>query len=234
VTLAIMQPTFLPWSGYFNLMAQSDRFVFLDDAQFEKQSWQSRNRILVQGAAHVVVASTLKAPLETPIGAIRLAPRKLWLDGLLRTITQSYAGSPDTDEVLAMIEDSHARASDLLAGMNIAFITDVAARLGIKPVLHRTSAIDAPGTRSRRLEAICQTLGETHYLSPVGSAEYLREDRFGEGLDLKLTFQDYHPQPYRQRKAKAFVSHLSIVDVICQIGWEGAAVYVRTGSAEAK
>ena len=53
---AIMQPTYLPWSGYFNLMARVDVFVLLDDVQFERRSWQSRNRILVNG--HEVLAST--------------------------------------------------------------------------------------------------------------------------------------------------------------------------------
>jgi hypothetical protein len=233
MTIAIMQPTFLPWSGYFNLMASSRTFVFLDDAQFEKQSWQSRNRILVQGEAHTVVASTLKAPLSTPINAIQLAPRKLWLDGLLRTLSQSYAASPHRDEIIGLIETSYSGAHDLLSEMNMAFIARVAQRLGISPQIHRSSALSAPGVRSRRLEAICQALGETDYLSPVGSAEYLKEDRFGEDAGLDLRLQDYRPQPYRQRKTKAFVSHLSIVDVICQTGWDETALYVRTGAVAA-
>jgi WbqC-like protein family len=229
VTLAIMQPTFLPWAGYFNLMADSDQFVLLDDAQFEKQSWQSRNRILVQGAAHTVIASTLKAPLETPISEIRLAPRRLWLDGLLRTITQSYGASAERDELIAYIEESHAAAQDRLAEMNTGFILRAAKRLGILPAIHRASTLNIEGKRSRRLEAICHRLGETRYLSPVGSSEYLKEDSFGKGLALDLVFQDYRPLAYQQRKTKTFVSHLSIIDVVCQIGWERAAVYVRTG-----
>jgi hypothetical protein len=232
VTLAIMQPTFLPWAGYFNLMAHSDQFVFLDDAQFEKQSWQSRNRILVQGIAHTVIASVLKAPLETPINEVRLAPRRLWLDGLLRTITQSYAASAERDEMIAFIEESHAAAQDLLAEMNTGFILRVAARLGIRPTIHRASGLTIEGKRSRRLEAICHRLGETRYLSPVGSSEYLKQDGFGTGLALELVFQDYRPQPYRQHKTKEFVSHLSIVDVVCQIGWERAAAYVRKGAPQ--
>jgi WbqC-like protein family len=225
-----MQPTFLPWAGYFNLMACCDQFVLLDDAQFEKQSWQSRNRILVQGAAHTVIASTLKASLETPISEIRLAPRRLWMDGLLRTITQSYAASTERNDMIALIEESHSAAQDLLAEMNIGFIQRVAERLGILPATHRASTLNIEGKRSRRLETICHRLGETRYLSPVGSSEYLKEDGFGNGLALELVFQDYTPLPYRQRKAKEFVSHLSIVDVVCQIGWERAAAYVRTGA----
>jgi WbqC-like protein family len=230
VTLAIMQPTFLPWAGYFNLMAHCDQFVLLDDAQFEKQSWQSRNRLLVQGAAHTVIASTLKAHLETPINEIRLAPRRLWMDGLLRTITQSYATSAERNELIAFIEESHAAAQDLLAEMNIGIILRMAERLGILPAIHRASTLNVEGKRSRRLEAMCHRLGETRYLSPVGSSEYLKEDSFGTGLALDLVFQNYRPLPYQQRKAKVFVSHLSIVDVVCQIGWEQAANYVRTGT----
>ncbi len=230
MTLAIMQPTFLPWAGYFNLMACCDQFVLLDDAQFEKQSWQSRNRILVQDAAHVVTASTLKAPLETPINAIRLAPRRLWMDGLLRTITQSYGVSAERNDMIALIEESHTAAQDLLAEMNIGFILRVAERLGILPAVYRASTLNIEGKRSRRLEAMCHRLGETRYLSPVGSSDYLKEDSFGTGLALELVFQDYRPLPYPQRKAKTFVSHLSIIDVVCQIGWERAAAYVRTGT----
>jgi hypothetical protein len=231
MTLAIMQPTFLPWSGYFNLMAEADRFVFLDDAQFEKQSWQSRNRILVQSAAHLAVAATLKAPLDTPIHAIRLAPARQWLDPLLGTIRQSYAASPCAAELIDMIAAAHAGAEGGLAAMNIAFITAVAERLGLTPEIHRSTALGIPGQRSRRLEAICRHFRETHYLSPVGSRDYLAEDGFGAGdPPITLTFQSFAPQPYRQRRATAFVSHLSIVDVVAQIGWAAAAQYVRTGA----
>ena len=75
---AIMQPTYLPWAGYFNLISQVDRFVFLDDVQFEKQSWQTRNRILLQGEECLIsvpVRKTRHTDSRSPDQQwIRLAP----------------------------------------------------------------------------------------------------------------------------------------------------------------
>ena len=75
---AIMQPMYLPWAGYFNLIAAVDTFVFLDDVQLERQSWQTRNRILLGGKEVLLSVPTQRVPLDTPIELIALADATRW------------------------------------------------------------------------------------------------------------------------------------------------------------
>jgi hypothetical protein len=225
---AIMQPTFFPWSGYFNLMGQVDEFVFLDDVQLEKQSWQTRNRILDQGEASFIIAPIENAGLDQTLATTQLHDPARHLGKLARRLTQVYGRHPHGRAMLDRVLPVLAEAPALLAEFNIRLIGVLAAGLGLAPACRRASQLDAAGARSERLLRLCGRLGCDHYLSPTGSADYLREDRFTELGDIHLEFQAFSPSPYRQSGyVGPFVSHLSVVDVIANLGWEGAARYVK-------
>jgi len=83
------------------------------------------------------------------------------------------------------------------------------------------------GKRSDHLLQLCRCLSCNEYLSPVGSADYLAEDGVFEQSEVHLTFQKFSPIPYPQKGVAEFYSHLSIVDVVANLGWTGAAEYVR-------
>ena len=85
------------------------------------------------------------------------------------------------------------------------------------------------GGRSARLISICEYFDAEEYLSPVGSADYLSEDGFTEKTTISLKFQKYEPLLYPQKGSQEFVSHLSIVDVVANLGWDGARQYILKG-----
>ena len=86
--IAIMQPSFLPWAGYFNLIANSDHFVFLTDAAFQKNSWHNRNKILVNGKKSWITCPVQRGPLGTPLDMIMLQDEDRWVKKLLMTKVQ--------------------------------------------------------------------------------------------------------------------------------------------------
>lgn len=224
--IAIMQPTFLPWAGYFNLIASVDQFVFLDTVQIEKQSWQTRNRILMNGAEHMLSLPVDRDTWGCPLRSSRTQPRERWFTRMRSTLMQAYAFSRFRNEMIAIFDAAYGEGDLSLERMNRDFISAFCRLLKITTPLLKASDLDAEGTRSERLIAICRFLDAQAYYSPRGSADYLDQDGFVRPDGPRLFFQDYHPTPYQQKRSSRFTSHLSIVDVYCHLGPDETRVYI--------
>lgn len=227
--LVVMQPTVLPWAGYFNLMAQADDFIFHDDVQLEKRSWQTRNRLLFNSKESWVSLPIRHSGEAQSIADTEVLIDKKWCGELDRTFSRNYGKHPhyaDARDVLELLLTSPITSLSELNGDIIRFTAD---KLNIAPRLHRSSELGIPGVRSDRLIAFCKHFSADEYLSPLGSAEYLELDRFAVRAPAVLRFQNYAPQHYPQKGAGEFVSHLSILDVIANLGWDMTRQYVRGG-----
>lgn len=224
---AVMQPTYLPWSGYFNLIFSSEVFVLLDDVQFEKQSWQSRNRMLLNGAAHFLTVPIRRTGLDTLISEAEINYDQDWVKNHLRSLEQGYARAPYLRDALDLIAPILQAKPQLMADLNISIIEACAQRLELPARLVRASTLNCSGKRSEHVAEICHAVGATHYLSPRGSRDYMQQDDFSGTAGLPVSYQDYEPGTYRQRVTKEFVSHLSLIDVVVHLGWADAAEYVR-------
>ena len=227
MSCAIMQPTSLPWSGYFNLMASVDDFVFLDDVQFERRSWQSRNRILLDGREHLLSVPSVRANREATIDVIEIDDSISWRESHAKVLDAAYRKAPHGPDMLAAVLPCIAdRTLHLLVDLNIRIIEALSQLLFISTRLHRASALGCSGKRSEHLALICDHIGTNDYLSPLGSQSYLEKDNFSTHHGKRLRLQSFSPTPYAQRRANSFVSHLSVVDVISHLGLEGARNYV--------
>jgi hypothetical protein len=221
-----MQPTYLPWAGYFAMMAQVEHFVLLDDVQFERRSWQSRNRILLNGAASWLTVPVRGAPRETPIGAIRIDDTQRWRDKHMGSLAQSYSRSEYWPELTRLLEPVASGEDSLLSDLNGRLIRNIHGYLGLECRLHRASELACGGRRGEHLAQICRHLGCERYLSAPGSRDYLHEDAFAACSGLQLDFLDFEPPPYTQPGTREFISHLSIVDVIAALGQAGCREYI--------
>jgi hypothetical protein len=225
--IAIMQPTYLPWAGYFNLLSQVDAFVFLDDVQFSRQSWQQRNRIVVNGQPLVLSVPVLTSDRgPQSIREVRVDENKNWRKKHLRTLQQAYAKHPFGEQAVGVVEAVITVGSDLLADINIGLITGFCRALELTASLHRSSELAIAGARSERLLKICRLFEADTYLSPCGSKEYLEEDGVFADNDVALRYQEFTPHPYPQRGVDEFISHMSIVDLVANAGPRGAKEYV--------
>lgn len=223
---AIMQPTYLPWSGYFNLMAHVKYFVFLDDVQYERQSWQCQNRILRQSAAYFLRLPVIKCPLNTSIEDI-LVDGTAWRRVHRDMLWDCYRTSQNVEQVMALFDDAFLADEKLqLADINIGLIKTIAAALALPTHFIRARDLACDGRRSEHLDAICRKLGATDYLSPQGSATYLEQDGFTDFAQARLHFQQFEPTPYPQIGGGPFVSHLSIIDQIAHLGLAATRAYV--------
>lgn len=224
---AIMQPTYLPWSGFFNLISNVDIFVFLDDVQFDRRSWQTRNRVLLNGNEILLSISTRKATRETLLKDIFIAHEPDWRQKHWQSLIQAYRKARYGKDVLGLLEEFfNGPPPILLAEFNRKIIEVISTNLGLGATFLLASDLACHGNRSSHLMEIAKKVGCDEYLSPCGSAGYLEQDSFPEISNLVLTFQDFHPQRYPQLGARDFVSHLSVIDVIANLGLRETREYI--------
>lgn len=224
---AIMQPAYLPWSGYFNLMYTADVFVFLDDAQFQRTSWHSRNQIVLDGHQQFITVPVCQRGLGTPLREVEINYARDWRKSHEGKIKQAYARTADGAKIIKMLADIWQSRPLRLVDMTMSIIRDLAALLYIETPLITASELNIQGQRSQRLQDICGALHTEIYLSPGGSARYLDADGFSSSGNLKLHLQNFIPHHYQQFKTSNFIPYMSVIDVIANLGQENAATYIR-------
>lgn len=224
---AIMQPTYFPWAGYFNLMAKVDYFVFLDDAQFQKGTWHNRNKFLSHGKEHWLTVPVLRKRLNQKICESLLDDSKNWRRKQALFLEQSYKHHPFYHEIEHVVEMLHDLDCHHLAKLNIEIIKKFASILNINTNFVLSSALNIDESRTSKLIRICNDLACDEYLSPCGAKDYLMEDGFTDLTDIALVFNQFDAKPYSQQGTKAYISHLSIFDVIANIGANEARKYIQ-------
>jgi len=228
-TCAIMQPSFLPWAGYFNLITLSEHFVFLTDAEFSKGSWHNRNQVLIEGKKAWITCPIERAGMHSALDSIQLKPGNQWRKKMTRTLLHNYAKAPFLNEVKFILDTINESAHLSLAELNIHLIRQISEQLSIDTKFSESRQLNINLPRSKKLEALILDKDCIRYLSPVGAKEYLIEDGVLPNSSIKLAFQEYIPQPYTQYNSQEFVSHLSIFDVIANLGMHETSEYILNG-----
>jgi len=227
--IAIAQPTYLPWLGYFDLLDQSDQFVYLDSVQFEKRSWQQRNRIKTPaGLQWLTVPVISRGKREQRIVDAEIGV-EFWRDHL-RTIEMNYRRAPFFDRYYDALSDlmRSAASSSNLATLTISLLRWFAEVMDIRTPTLRSSELPAQGKRTDLLAEICQSLGATAYLSPLGSAEYLlNELSIMTERGIEVAFQHYEHPVYGQL-FPPFQPYACALDLLFNEG-ENARAVIRSG-----
>lgn len=232
---AIMQPTYLPWIGYFALMDLADVFVFLDDVQLSRQSWQTRNRIKRGPDDPLILSVPIRhagSLQERLIRDVEIDDGGNWANKHLKSFEQYYRKAPFFADAMTLYEPILKGHGPKLCDLNVALISTIADRLGFTGKRLRSSDIaEKSADRRDRLVDICRTLGADTYLSPAGAAGYLSEDG-GEAQfaahGLTLLYQRYEHPVYPQING-AFLPYMCVLDLIANVGSAQAAAVIRSG-----
>lgn len=221
--VAIHQPNFLPWLGYFDKIARSDTFVLLDDVQFSKTggNWCNHVRLRVScEPAWITIPVVRSYHGVRSIGEMRINESTPWRAKLLRTLEMNYRRAAHFEATLPLVERLIGYETDSLADYNLHAIRALCEALGLgtnRLVLQSTLAVD--GASTDLLIALVRAVGGETYLCGMGSDGYLEEHRFSEA-GIGLTFQEFRHPRYPQGKAE-FVPGLSILDALLHCGVEG-------------
>jgi hypothetical protein len=226
--IAIMQPTYLPWAGYFDLMEQVDRFVILDDVQFSKQSWQQRNRIKTRdGIQWLTVPVGHEIGKAARIADVEIDNTRKWRKKHFESISQNYSRAKWVSYYKQILSDLYSVEWGSLVDLNLAFIDAIRIILEIDTDLVVASEIAVGGGRIEHLIEICKRTAATEYLSPIGSCQYLGQGAEMLAAGISLRYHHYRPEPYQQL-SPPFVSHLSVIDMILNEG-PGSIEIIRRG-----
>jgi len=222
VTVAIHQPNYIPWMGYFYKMAKSDVFVLLDNVQFPKESPAARNQIKGKNGEAVMLSVSVKksqGAFQT-YRELGLEYQTKWHHKHLNQMRDAYARSPFFKPVFAELEPLLKPQYSNLAELNIALIRWMVSKLGLKTRLEVASEHDDGtwGTRNDRNASICRFFGGTRYLSGSGARKYNDEAVFG-ALDIELAYSDFTHPVYEQINGP-FIPNLSLLDAFFNLGFE--------------
>jgi WbqC-like protein family len=214
-----MQPSFLPWQGFFALVAAADVFVLLDDFQFQRHSFHQRNRLrLADGTETWITVPVTHAGRAADLDAATLVVDAKWRRRLKTTLDQSYGKAAFHASLRPRVDEWIDTEWPSLSELNIAFIELVASVLDLAPEWRRSSEIGSTGERSARALDLLQRVGARTYLAARGALEYMVDDGVFPVDGIDVVFQDFVPVSYAQRRASEFVSHLSIVDALFEVG----------------
>ncbi|MCR9130770.1 MAG: WbqC family protein [Alphaproteobacteria bacterium] len=213
-TLAIMQPTFLPWVGYFALIDRVDRFVLLDDVQFDKRSWQQRNRIkTANGPLWLTVPVLTKGRRDQTILEAEVQPDARFAETALKTLEHAYAKAAYFAPVMDRIAPAFEAGEEGLCALNIALIEALCDLTGLQADLVRSSATPVPSTKAQRLADLCTVHGARRYLSPPGSKDYLDGDPALGEAGVELAYFNY-THPVWPQLHGAFEPYMCTLDLV--------------------
>lgn len=230
-TAVIIQPTYFPWIGYFDLMDQSDYFVFLDSVQFEKRSWQQRNRIKTSaGELQLSVPVLTKGRFQQKISEVKIDHTRSFYKKHIKSIKFNYAKATFYNRYINGLESILCQKHTYLADLNIELIKWIKAQLRIKTQLLRSSQLNVQGKKAELLVNICKVLDVQTYLSSIGSKSYIQEGILFSDNNIKLRYHDFKHPTYHQLYGK-FIPYLSTIDLVFNEG-EKSLEIIRSGRVQ--
>jgi len=225
--IAIHQPYYLPWPGYFHKMSLVDKWVVLDNAQYTRGQHFNRTQIMVQGVKKWLTVPTFFEPIQ--IGQVN-THGNAWNVKHEKTLLQSYAKCDFYAEFKDLVQEGCRRVGkwQKLWMVDMVWAGLLMEKLKIDPIVILESGLDAkPALRSQRLVNICQRCSADTYVSGTGGSKgYLDLDLFAEN-NIKVLWQEFHFDPYRQRGVEEFMPGLSVMDLIANCGIDYASRYIR-------
>jgi len=230
--VALMQPAFLPWLGYFELIDRSDTFIFLDDFQFSHQSWQQRNRLFVDRRKIGWYTLPVRGGAwRGPLNEAEIAADAPWREAMWKRLEANYARTPFFDAVAPGVRAWLFAPAASVAAMNAAFILHVCTLLGIAPAFRRSSELPSRATRSARVLELLEWCGADRYRCAHGSFDYMKSDGVFPVPHIDVLFQNHVPLPYPQAGSPGkFVPYLSVLDALFNVGPAETLALVRGGT----
>ena len=210
-----MQPYFLPYIGYFQLINAVDKFVFYDDVNYIKRGWINRNNILTNGESNTITVPLKKASQNKLINEVELAFEKKQRDKMLLTIEFAYKKAPFYEDVISIIEKCIVYYKSTIGFYAANSIIEVCDYIGIQTEFYFSSFLSPESKgmdKADRLIHIIKKLGGRQYINAIGGKELYKADYFAN-KEIDLKFIIARSEDYKQFN-QSFIPWLSIIDVM--------------------
>lgn len=214
-TISIHQPGYFPWLGFFGKIVFSDVFVFLDDIQYEKNGWQNRNKIRVEGGE-----MWLTIPIKSKFGIflkdVEIDNSSNWAKKHSKSISLNYSKSKFFTEYWKDLENIYKKKFEYLIDLNLEIIGYIMEKLNIKTRTVLSSELNISDAGSNRILKICKELTADSYISGISGKDYLKLDDFKKN-NIQVKFQNFQHPSYTQ-VYEPFYPNMSTIDLLFNEG----------------
>ena len=222
--IAIHQPHYFPWVGYFDKMAKADAFVLLDQVQMEKNSLMLKNRVIAPNGEtkYLTISADSKNYLEREYRDISTKDSGIWKSRQLNAVCNYYRKASGYKEVMPLIEDFFSQEYNTVCQWTCSSIELIRKLLNITtPIIYQSEVdYDRRMKRSDLVYGICKAIGADTYFSGRGaSVDYLDREKFSEN-GVRIIFQDFTHPVYIQTNSREFIPGISILDMLFNCGIE--------------
>ncbi|MDR3497831.1 MAG: WbqC family protein [Parvibaculum sp.] len=220
--IAIVQSNYIPWKGYFDIIAAVDEFILYDDTQYTRRDWRNRNLIKTpQGEQWLTIPVEVKGRYLQKICETRIGDPS-WRQNHWRSLRANYAKAQYFSFYEELFQDLYLGSDEImLSNSNFAFMTAICKCLGIETAITWSMDYEVDGNKTDRLLALCKAAGATHYLSGPSAREYIDADRF-ERENIVLEYIDYSGYPEYPQLNGEFLHRVSILDLLFNTGPDAA------------
>ncbi len=214
--IAILQPAYIPWKGYFDLIRMVDEFIFLEEVQYTTD-WKNRNLIKSPEGLKWLTIPVRRSGLADKISDIKVAHeswrRKHWL-----SFEHNYSKAPHFEDNRRWLQDLYLHSDEVsLHKIDAFFIEAINQKLGISTPLTWSSIYEPQGTRAERVLDICKKAGAAVYLSGPAAKAYLDETLFqAEGISVE--WMNYKGYPEYHQLYPPFEHGVTILDLLLNEG----------------
>jgi len=214
----VLQSSYLPWKGYFDLIQGADVFIYYDEVKFTKNDWRNRNRICSKNGVHWLTIPVPPGAVHQKISEVRPTGSR-WQEEHFKTLHHSYRPARFFGQIEPLLEEFyHARTWEFLSELNHHCTERIARLLGIPTPLLDSKNFQLEGGRVERLVSLLRQAGATEYLSGPSARDYLagREGLFA-AAGIKLRFKSYAGYPEYPQLRAPFEHAVSILDVLANV-----------------
>jgi len=230
--LTAHQPAYFPWLGYFHKIALSDIYVILDNVQFEKNSFTNRNKIYsTQGELMLTVPVQLKGHIGKPIKEIKISNLENWRKKHWNSIVQSYKKAPFFDRYASWLESYYLKEWNFLLDLTSEMLYFIIKEIDIKTQIIRQSETGINSLKQDLVFDLCKATNADVYISGSLGRNYLDVKPFKQA-HVDVYFQDYKHPVYQQFGRRNFIPNLGIIDLLMNVGSEGALDVINSGNIQ--
>lgn len=220
MNVVILQPSYIPWRGYFDQIRRADLFIFYDDVQYDKHGWRNRNQIkTAQGKQWLTIPVHSKGVTEgISIKDVRIDWSKPWAKNHFKALTFSYNKAPYFASFAAWLDSNYNDHDEFLADFTIRLTMDISRQIGINHTgFMRSSEISGiNGEKTDRLIQILKHVGANHYFSGPSARDYIEKDKF-DAAGITLEYMEYNYPEYPQLYPP-YDPFVSILDLLFMTG----------------
>ena len=224
--IAILQSNYIPWKGYFDLIAAVDEFILYDDMQYTRRDWRNRNLIKTpHGAQWLTVPVQVKGKYHQKIREAMIDGTD-WAAAHWKALEQNYSRAPYFDEIATWVQPLYiAESYTHISQLNRRFIEAICNYLGINTIISNSWDYILLDGKTERLADLCRQARGTEYISGPSARDYIEESIFYD-MGIKLTWFDYTGYPEYPQLWGEFTHRVTILDILFNCG-KDTRVYMR-------